>query len=104
MIQIMVINIEAFRKELRRDAEPTEDEQKSNVIYRENDRIRAGSRSSSSRPPPDRHHRRAAERGHDTEKAQEAIEALNPLCTLRYSATHRNPYNLVYKLDPIRGL
>lgn len=38
-----------------------------------------------------------------TEKAQEAIRALNPLCTLRYSATHKNPYNLVFKLDPIRA-
>ena len=38
-----------------------------------------------------------------TEKAQEAIRALNPLCTLRYSATHRNPYNLVYRLDPVRA-
>lgn len=38
-----------------------------------------------------------------TEKAQEAIKALNPLCTLRYSATHRNPYNLVYRLDPVRA-
>lgn len=35
--------------------------------------------------------------------SQEAIKALNPLCTLRYSATHRNPYNLVYCLDPIRA-
>jgi type III restriction enzyme len=39
----------------------------------------------------------------NTEKAQEAIRALSPLCTLRYSATHRNLYNLVYKLDPIRA-
>ena len=38
-----------------------------------------------------------------TEKAQEAIKALNPLMTLRYSATHGNPYNLVYRLDPIRA-
>jgi restriction endonuclease len=38
-----------------------------------------------------------------TDKAQEAIKALNPLCTLRYSATHVNPYNLVYRLDPIRA-
>lgn len=38
-----------------------------------------------------------------TEKSQEAIKALNPLCTLRYSATHRNPYNLVYRLDPVRA-
>ena len=38
-----------------------------------------------------------------TEKAQEAIRALNPLCTLRYSATHRHPYNLVYRLDAVRA-
>ena len=38
-----------------------------------------------------------------TDKAREAIKALNPLCTLRYSATHRNPYNLVYRLDPVRA-
>ena len=38
-----------------------------------------------------------------TDKAQEAIKALNPLCTLRYSATHRNPYNLIYRLDPVRA-
>ena len=29
-----------------------------------------------------------------------ALAALNPLCTLRYSATHRVPYNLVYRLTP----
>jgi type III restriction enzyme len=39
----------------------------------------------------------------NTEKAQEAIRSLNPLCTLRYSATHINPYNLVYSLNPIRA-
>lgn len=30
-----------------------------------------------------------------------AIENLSPLCTLRYSATHRREYNIVYRLDPI---
>ena len=39
----------------------------------------------------------------NTEKSQEAIRSLNPLCTLRYSATHRNPYNLIYSLNPIRA-
>ena len=29
-----------------------------------------------------------------------ALAALNPLLTLRYSATHRVPYNLVYRLTP----
>jgi type III restriction enzyme len=29
-----------------------------------------------------------------------ALAALNPLFALRYSATHRNPYSLVYRLSP----
>jgi type III restriction enzyme len=29
-----------------------------------------------------------------------ALAALNPLFALRFSATHRNPYNLVYRLTP----
>ena len=31
---------------------------------------------------------------------QRAINSLCPLLTLRYSATHRNPYNRVYRLSP----
>jgi len=37
----------------------------------------------------------------ESPKAKEAIASLNPFCTLRYSATHRNKYNLIYQLDPI---
>src|SRR5256885_16750157 len=29
-----------------------------------------------------------------------ALASLDPLFALRYSATHRNPYNLVYRLTP----
>lgn len=39
----------------------------------------------------------------ETDNRRQAIARLNPLCTLRYSATHRNTYNLVYKLDPVRA-
>jgi type III restriction enzyme len=39
----------------------------------------------------------------ETDIRRQAIARLNPLCTLRYSATHRNIYNLVYKLDPVRA-
>lgn len=37
----------------------------------------------------------------ETEKAKNAISELNPLCTLRYSATHKDKYNSVFKLDSI---
>lgn len=39
----------------------------------------------------------------ETEKRSAAIENLNALCTLRYSATHRNQYNLTYNLNPVRA-
>ncbi len=37
----------------------------------------------------------------EMEITKEAIANLNPLLTLRYSATHRNPYNLIYRLSPV---
>jgi type III restriction enzyme len=37
----------------------------------------------------------------ESEITKEAIANLNPMFTLRYSATHRNPYNLVYRLSPV---
>lgn len=39
----------------------------------------------------------------ETETAREALSQLNPLMALRYSATHRNPYNLVYRLTPAQA-
>jgi type III restriction enzyme len=39
----------------------------------------------------------------ETEIRKRAIENLNPLCTLRYSATHTNLYNLVYSLNPVKA-
>lgn len=39
----------------------------------------------------------------ETEVRRKAIESLNPICTLRYSATHKNIYNLLYKLDPVKA-
>jgi len=37
----------------------------------------------------------------NTAKAREAIESLNPLAVLRYSATHREKTNLLYSLTPV---
>lgn len=98
-LQILIINIDAFRKNFT----GTEEENKSNVIYRENDKL-SGRQPiefvQATRPIVIIDEPQSVD---NTDKAQEAIKALNPLCTLRYSATHRNPYNLVYRLDPIRA-
>ena len=37
----------------------------------------------------------------NTPKAKEAIASLNPLCILRYSATHREKINTVFRLTPV---
>ncbi len=98
-LQILVINIDAFRKNFT----GTEDEQKSNVIYKESDKL-SGRQPiefvQATRPIVIIDEPQSVD---STPKAQEAIKALNPLCTLRYSATHKDPYNLVYRLDPIRA-
>lgn len=39
----------------------------------------------------------------ESENARRAIQSLNPVFTIRYSATHRNVHNLVYRLDPVRA-
>ena len=39
----------------------------------------------------------------ETDKSKAAIANLDPLCTLRYSATHRNFYNLIYQLNPVQA-
>lgn len=98
-LQILVINIDAFRKNFT----GTEEERKSNVIYKESDKL-SGHQPiefvQAARPIVIIDEPQSVD---STDRSQEAIKALNPLCTLRYSATHRNPYNLVYRLDPIRA-
>ena len=98
-IEILIINIDAFRKNFT----DSEDEHKSNVIYKESDKL-SGRQPiefvQSTNPIVILDEPQSVD---STPKSQEAIKALNPLCTLRYSATHRNLYNLVYRLDPIRA-
>lgn len=98
-IQILVINIDAFRKNFT----GTEEEQKSNVIYKRTDRLNDRMPIEfiqATQPIVIIDEPQSVD---NTEKAKEAIASLNPLCTLRYSATHRNPYHLVYRLDPIKA-
>ena len=105
-IQIMVINIQSFQKDVAdKDlSEMTEDElKKLNVINRENDRM-SGRRPiefiQAANPIVIIDEPQSVD---TTEKSRRAIGNLNPMATLRYSATHRNPYNLIYKLDPIKA-
>ncbi|HHT95368.1 MAG TPA: DEAD/DEAH box helicase family protein [Clostridia bacterium] len=96
-IEIMVINIDAFRKSFK---DPTK-ENKANIIHRAHDRL-SGMRPieliQETRPFVIIDEPQSVD---TTPKAKEAIRSLNPLCTLRYSATHVEKHNLVYKLDAV---
>ena len=94
-IRIMVINIDAFRKSF---TDPDKDT-KANIIHRRIDKLN-GERPidliAETNPIVIIDEPQSVD---NTDKAKEAIERLNPLCRLRYSATHLEKYNLMYKLD-----
>lgn len=96
-IQIMVINIDAFRKSF---TDP-EKEDKANIIHRPHDRM-TGSKPieviQSTNPIVIIDEPQSVD---TTTKSKEAIASLNPLCTLRYSATHLDRHNMMYRLDSI---
>lgn len=88
-VEILVINIDSFAKD-------------HNVINRDNDKL-MGQR-------PIDFIRRVnpivivdEPQNMETENRKQAIEKLNYLCTLRYSATHVSDYNMIYSLDPVQA-
>lgn len=96
-IEIMIINIDAFRKSF----DNPEKETKANLIHRVNDKL-GGNKPidmlASTNPIVIIDEPQSVD---NTKKSKEAISSLNPLCTLRYSATHRELYNLMYRLTPV---
>ncbi len=96
-IEVMVINIDAFRRSFD---DPTK-ENKANIIHRPNDRLNGMKPIEliqETRPFVIIDEPQSVD---TTPKSKEAIKSLNPLCTLRYSATHVEKHNLVYKLDAV---
>lgn len=96
-IQIMVINIDAFRKSF---TDP-EQENKANIIHRAHDRM-TGAKPiefiQQTNPIVIVDEPQSVD---TTDKSKEAIASLNPMCTLRYSATHVEKHHMVYKLDSV---
>jgi len=96
-IRIMIINIDAFKKSF---TDPSKDT-KANLIHRTNDRLNGMKPIdfiASTNPIVIIDEPQSVD---NTPKNKVAIETLNPLCKLRYSATHTQKYNLMYKLDSI---
>ncbi len=91
-LQILVINIDSFAKF-------SQEKKKGNIIYQESDWGVPIEYIQSVKPivivdEP---------QNMETDIRKKAIANLNPLCTLRYSATHKYHYNLIYKLDPVKA-
>lgn len=87
-IEIMIINIDAFKK-----AE--------NIINQEQDKLNGETAMryiQDTNPVVIIDEPQSVD---NTPKAKEAIQSLNPLCVLRYSATHREKINLLYRLTPV---
>lgn len=87
-IEIMIINIDAFKK-----AE--------NVINQENEKLGGETAMryiQDTNPVVIIDEPQSVD---STPKAKEAIASLNPLCVLRYSATHKEKINLLYRLTPV---
>lgn len=88
-IQILVINIDSFAKD-------------ENIINKQNDKLNGKKPIEfiqSTNPIVIIDEPQNVE----TDIRKKAIANLNPLCTLRYSATHTNLYNLIYRLDPVKA-
>ena len=87
-IEIMIINIDAFKK-----AE--------NIINQEQDKLNGETAMryiQDTNPIVIIDEPQSVD---NTPKSKEAIQSLNPLCVLRYSATHREKINLLYRLTPV---
>jgi len=97
-MQIMVINIQAFQRDVKDEEKPGA----ANLMYMEQDKL-SGHKPieflESTRPVVIVDEPQKME----GEASAAAIKRLKPLCTLRYSATYDSP-NKVYRLGPIEAL
>ena len=94
-LQVMVINIQAFARDV------TNDDDGGNIIYRPSEDL-SGRRPidliTTTRPIIIIDEPQSVV---NSNKSKEAIKRLNPLLVARYSATHKERHNLLYRLDPI---
>ena len=88
-IQILVINIDSFAKD-------------ENIINKPNDKL-TGKRPVEFIQATNPIVIVDEPQNMETDIRKKAIYNLHPLCTLRYSATHINRYNMVYSLDPVKA-
>ena len=104
-IQVMIINIGAFNKGFQEDGAADE----GNLFHRSSEKLIGGQSPrelvSACNPIVIIDEPQSVD---NTPRAKAAIRSLSPLFVLRYSATHKEDYNKVYRLTPVdafqRGL
>ncbi|MDR0821422.1 MAG: DEAD/DEAH box helicase family protein [Oscillospiraceae bacterium] len=87
-IEIMIINIDAFKKS-------------ENVINQEHDKLSGAAAINLIQATSPIVIIDEPQSVDNTPKAKEAIATLNPLCVFRYSATHKEKINLLFRLTPV---
>ena len=97
-IEVMIINIQAFNKEFSKEGEENE----GNLFHRRSEKL-IGGRSprelvAECNPIVIIDEPQSVD---NSKQAKAAIKSLNPLFVLRYSATHKDAYNMVYRLTPV---
>lgn len=105
-IQVMIINIGAFDKDNDFDddevAQSLNSRDKRNLFHRPSEKLIGGQSPreliSSCRPVVIIDEPQSVD---STVKRKKAIRSLDPLFVLRYSATHKEEYNKVYRLTPV---
>lgn len=96
-LEIMVINIDAFRKSFE---DPKDEKKTANIIHRYNDSLGYKPLDLIKNTNPivliDE-----PQSTMSTPLAKKAVQSLNPLAMVRYSATHKEKVNLMFKLDAV---
>ncbi|MBU1976751.1 MAG: DEAD/DEAH box helicase family protein [Nanoarchaeota archaeon] len=102
-IEVMIINIDAFRKGYSDYGGDIDLEKKANVIHKPHEDFEDNPPIYSIQQTNPIVIIDEPQSVDNTDKAKEAIKSLNPLFVLRYSATHKNTYNLMYRLGPVEA-
>ena len=96
-IQIMVINIDAFRRSFT----DSNRESKANIIHRPHDSMTGSKPIEFIRATNPIVFIDEPQSVDTTKKSAEALASLNPLCTFRFSATHRDKHHQIFRLDAV---
>lgn len=101
VLSIMVINIDAFKKDFLEKEDSQESSKKANVINRRHDKfdgMKPIDVIAETNPIVIIDEPQSVD---TTDKSKEALERLNPLCIFRYSATHVQKHTALYRLDAV---